>query len=894
MDTQKTNTTTFPLLQTKLYRPHSGRYIVPRPRLLERLQGHRDRPLTVISAPAGYGKTTLVNSWLDTCDCPSAWLSLDEYDNDPAVFLSYLLAAVQSAFAESELKTLALITANNLPPVPVLARSLAGDLDRLEPAFILVLDDFHYIHKMEVYDLLTELLRHPPRSMHLVITTRSDPPLNLNNLRAKRQMTEIRLLDLSFTLAETSAFLNDVMGYAIDDSVASRLRDSTEGWVAALQLAALYLRHHENVDELLGGLRADNRYLEDYLAGEVVSQQSPAIQDWLLKSSILDRFCAPLCEAVCRTEADSPQAGLSGPGFIQWLESTNLFLIPLDIKGEWFRYHHLFQQLMQSWLEKQQSAGEIAALHVRASQWLDRNDLTEEALEHALAAGDDTLALQVVARHRQDLINRERWRQLDRWLHMFSSTTLEDHPAIMVLKLWRWGFRRPPSSDYLVSLDRAETQLAQTPMEPVAANQLQGEIDFLRSYHYAHKTDPQQSQFYAQRALDALPDGNYGMFANLHTIMATGYFLAGAADRAREHIDRELARASTHLSLYRARLMLAPCFIHWCEADLSSLAQRTIRFLEYAQDSGQPESVAISVYFVGCLHYNRNQLTAVEKHMADVVRNHVGSENYVYQNATILALTYLALDRADEAQNVIDSAVEFAIAMGNPQAPSILQALQAELDLRQGRLVDAEYWASHYDPYPLAQSPRFYIPQLTLVKVLLAQDTTTSRCAAEKLLARLTVFFQSINVTCTLIDVLALQALLHNAQGDEPAALQKLAQSLALGEPGGFIRKFVDLGAPMHNLLIRLKRQEGTSDYVNQILAAFPPAIRQATLIDPLSKRELQVLRLLATEANTQEIAHELVVSITTVRSHTKRIYSKLDVHTRFEALQRAQELGLL
>jgi LuxR family maltose regulon positive regulatory protein len=403
-------------------------------------------------------------------------------------------------------------------------------------------------------------------------------------------------------------------------------------------------------------------------------------------------------------------------------------------------------------------------------------------------------------------------------------------------------------------------------MEPAAANQLQAEIDFLRSYQYAQTTDWRQSQFYAQRALDTLPDGNYGIFANLHTILAVGYFIAGAADRAREYVDRELARTATHLSLYRARLMLAHCFFDLCEADLSGLAQTADRLMEYAQDSGQPESVAIGVYFLGNLHYHRNQLTAVEKHLADVVRNHVGSENYVYQNATILALTYLALDRVGEAQDVIDSVAEFAIEMGSPQAPSILQAFRAELDLRQGRLVDAEHWASHYDPYPLAQSPRFYIPQLTLVKVLLAQDTTTSRCAAEELLARLTVFFQSINVTCTLIDVLALQALLHNAQGDEPAALQKLAQSL----------------------------EEGTSDYVNQILAAFPPAIRQATLIDPLSKRELQVLRLLATEANTQEIAHELVVSITTVRSHTKRIYSKLDVHTRFEALQRAQELGLL
>jgi LuxR family maltose regulon positive regulatory protein len=917
MDAQETDIATFPLLRTKLYRPRIDEDIVPRPRLLESLKERRGRPLTLVSAPAGYGKTTLVNSWLDECDCPSAWLSLDEYDSDLAIFLNYVLAAVQSAFPESELKTQAMLNVPSTPPVPVLARSLVSDLERLEPPFILVLDDFHHIQEMAVYELLRQLLRHPPRSMHLVIVTRDDPALNLDSLRAKRQMTEIRLRDLSFTLAETSAFMNDVMGFSIDYTGASRLRDSTEGWAAALRLAALSLRHHENVDELVSHLQADSRYLQNYLVEEVFSHQPPAIQDWLLKTSILDRFCAPLCEAVCLgfaqapssslgtavcldkaqsdgLYADSTGAGLSGPGFIQWLESANLFLVPLDSRGEWFRFHHLFQHLIQSRLEEQGSPDEIAALHVRATEWLDRNDIIDEALKHALAAGDNTLALQLVARHRQDLLNRERWRRLDGWLNMFSSTTLEDHPAITVLTLWRRVFRRLPSSDALVSLDRAESQLAQTPMEPAAANQLQGEIDFLRSYHYSQTTDPQQSQFYAQRALDALPDSNHGMIANLHTILAVGHILAGAADRARQHIDRELAQAPTQLSMYRARLLFATCLSYWYEADLSGLARPAARLLKYAQDSGQPESVAIGFYFMGCLHYSRNQLTAVEEHLVDMVRNHVGSENYVYQNAFILALTYLALDRTGEAQNVIDSVGEFATEMGNPGAPSILQAFQAELDLRQGRLVDAELWASLYDPYPLAESQKFYVPQLTLVKVLLAQDTTSSRSAAEDLLARLTVFLQSINVTCTLIDVLALEALLHDARGDEPAATQKLAASLALGEPGGFIRKFVDLGAPMYHLLSRLKRQEGASDYVNQILAAFPPATREPTLIDPLTERELQVLRLLATERSTQEIAATMVVSMATFRTHTKRIYSKLDAHSRHEAVQRAQELGLL
>jgi LuxR family maltose regulon positive regulatory protein len=431
-------------------------------------------------------------------------------------------------------------------------------------------------------------------------------------------------------------------------------------------------------------------------------------------------------------------------------------------------------------------------------------------------------------------------------------------------------------------------------MEHAAARQLQGEIDFLRAYQLALMGASQRAQACAQRALASLPDGNFGMVANLHTIVALGHFESDAEVRALAYIDRELARAPSHLSLYQARLLFAPCLIHWATANLSGLERSAAMLLRHAQDSGQMESIAIGHFWTGCVRYSRNELVAVEELLVDTVRDFVGSENYVYYNAAILTLTYLALNRVSAAQAVIDSATEYAVAMGSPGRPSLLQALQAELDLRQGRLPEARRWAASYDPYPLGQSPRLYLPQLTLVKVLMAQATTGSRDEAEKLLIELRNFLQSRHVANFLIDVFALQALLQDAQGDDAAALATLDQALALAEPGGFIRKFVDLGDAMQRLLARRREQVGPSAHVDQILAAFPSAPSPAAPVAPLTERELQVLRMLATEASTRQIADTLVVSVGTLRTHIKRIYGKLDAHSRYEAVQRAQTLSLL
>ncbi|MGA6925497.1 MAG: hypothetical protein WBY88_07440, partial [Desulfosarcina sp.] len=330
-----------------MYRPPIDAAHLHRGDLLERLKLSQYRPLTLVSAPAGYGKSTMVSCWIESCDVPSAWVSLDESDNDLRLFLTYVISSIENISPDVCTETRSILKVDPLPPVAIIARSLINELDRIENPFILALDDYHLIHNKSIHELIDELLRHPLPLMHLVLIARRDPPLQLTALRARGQMVEIRTGDLRFTLEETSLFLQQMTGATVDDSVAAILEAKTEGWVTGLRLAALSMRHNKDVARKLAELPTENRYVMDYVVTEILSHHPPFVQAWLLKTSVLDRFCAPLCVAVCRSDTDAAVSGLKGRDFLDLLENAGLFVIALDDEREWFRFHHLFQALLK-------------------------------------------------------------------------------------------------------------------------------------------------------------------------------------------------------------------------------------------------------------------------------------------------------------------------------------------------------------------------------------------------------------------------------------------------------------------------------------------------------------------------------------------------------------------
>ena len=406
--------------------------LVHRPRLKEALDNGLDRPLILVAAPAGFGKSTLVSAWLETCDLPHAWISLDEADNDLGVFLAYVLAAVQTLFPDALPETRAFLTGISLPAVGVIARSLINELDGLEREVILVLDDYHVIREQAVHDLLNVLLQHPPQGLHLVIATRQDPSLPLGVLRARNQVAEIRGHDLRFSLAEIAAFVERTLGAPFTDDALVVLADKTEGWAAGLRFATLTLRYGGDIDSHLAGLHSENRYVTDYLMREVLSQMPPAMRRFLLKTSILDQVCNSLGEALIGP--DDPEC--QPQEFLVWLVQAAMFTVALDTRGKWYRYHHLFRDLLRDQLARQVNAGEIATLHARASAWFARHGSLEEALQHALLGHDTPAAVRLLAEQRHALMDSEQWQLLERCLRMFPAETVADYPDLLLTNAW--------------------------------------------------------------------------------------------------------------------------------------------------------------------------------------------------------------------------------------------------------------------------------------------------------------------------------------------------------------------------------------------------------------------------------------------------------------------------
>ena len=893
------------LRRTKLYRPPVPQDLVVRPRLIDKITQGLSRPLILIAAPAGYGKTMLASSFVQTSALPWAWLSLDEHDDDLRVFLDYVLTALDSMFPGSLQRTRLILAGSTLPPVSVIADSLINELAELERDFILVLDDVHVIHAADAYRLLEALLRYPPRAMHLILLTRQDPPMGLARLRARDQMSEIRSRDLRFTAAETAAFMQHVAAAPLRDEALAMLAEQTEGWAAGLRLAALTLRYGGDIDPKAAGSHAENRYVMDYLVSEVLSRVSPEMEDFLVKTSILDALCGPLCDAV----VDPDGAARRGHAYLEMLEETNAFTVALDERGLWFRYHHLFQAFLRSQLARKFDAQAIAALHRRASAWYASQDDIEAALEHALAGNDTLGAVQLVAQHRHHLLNTEQRPRLERWLHQFPPATLSQHPELLLARAWIVELDRANPGISLNAMEQAQALVDGMVGQPERARQLQCEIDTLRSIEKSFTADdPQGVITLATRALEAMPQEWFMARTVAWLHLAGAYQMAGELDRA-----YALLAAAQHASSPkpRVRLLGSRCFIHWIAADLAGvlhLAQQAVD-VSRATDE-QPESLGWVHTLLAAGHYQQNNLVAAELH-ANVVQEqrHGCQRNAVVQSAFILAAIHQARGQPEAARRTLDQVSGYLAEIESEALLPHIQAFGAELAAQQGDLETAGRWATTAGhQFPLGLMAFFYAPQLTLPKVLLCMNTAASRQQAAEALARLHAFVTSTHNTRFTIDVLALQALCHDAEGNEPAALQALAEAVALAQPGGFIRVFVDLGPAMADLLARLAVRGDATGYIQQVLNAFPALsasashglpsssrpIPQAGLIEPLTNRELEVMALLAQRLSAKEIAQILTISERTVKRHTANIYQKLAVNSRREAISVATALRIV
>ena len=908
-----------PLLTTKLYRPPVTPDLEQRARLVERLERNRHRPLTLISAPAGYGKTMLASLWLETADCPSAWISLDETDNDLRSFTSYLLAALDSALPALELKTRSLLQAHVLPPAQLLARYLLSDVEQIRDRFILALDDVHLIQERSVHDLLSELLRHPSPSMSLVLIGRRDPPLPIASLRARRQVTEIRARDLRFTPQEAAALLGQVLRRDIDSATATEWTERTEGWVTGLLLMALSLRHRAETDDVSIGVPERSPYLQDFLLAEVLAHLPPVKRNWLLLTSLLDRFCAPLCKAIGRPEAATDPASLAGIEFIRWLQENNLFLVPLDAQHEWFRFHHLFQQLLQGVVHEHVEPEQIKAAHRRASRWFSAKGLIEEALQHALTAGDVRVAVQLVEQHRYHLMNTEKWHRLERWLKLLPADAVAQSPLLTNARAFLGLFRGqdreiaigPQEAKRLVATQSPETAMVQLVEAETAVSQ--GVLDILAG-------QPAGAVARAQRSLELLPAQALYIRSVAVAIVGVGLQMQGDLEQG-VAVIREAIADPTWPAAIRARNGLYLCVAHFQEGDLPGVLRSASEYLVLAEQLQLAESRSHCRYNLGIAHYLRNELSQAEPYLLALLDDRAQSApSYVTVGAFALALLYHAQNRVSEAEQVIDLVRAYVETLQDTFSWAITRAIAIELALRRGELAEAHRLSPSVDFDLRPPSWLFYVPQLTRIKLLLAEGTGQSLKEARARLEAMDEKMHQIHRNNVRIDVLALQALVCDAQGDKQTALEKLTAALGLGIVGGNIRCFADLGPPMANLLHQY-RYEGmpghtdASPYVDRILAAFGPAAEQeqpvttsaatglsspliltesGDLLEPLTRREREVLALLAQHLTYKEIAAQLFITPGTVSGHAVRIYQKLQVNNRRQAIAKALAHGVL
>ena len=892
------------LIQTKLHPPPLPRDLVDRPRLTDLLNTPTLPPLILISAPAGYGKSTLAKCLVETLDFPNAWLSLDEHDNDLGEFLRYLLAAVRTIFPDGMPETQAMLLSARLPPLSAVAKNLINEIDQLEKPFLLVFDDYHVIESQPIHDLLNEILLHPPRSLHLVLSTRVDPPVTLITLRASSQVIEFRTQDLRFNQDETQRLFHSMLGGNLDQAVIEELDAQAEGWVTGLRLAALAMRHRIGWDSIEGELSLQNRYVTEYLVSEILAKQAATLSDCMLKTSILERFCADLCQAVCFPDVDQVQgkqisADISGFQFIEWLSKSNLFVIPLDDQHNWFRYHHLFQDFLRQELDQRFNQREIAELHEAAGSWYARNDFIEEALYHFIKIGKHTAAIQLIAQHRYSLMNTTQWLRLEQLLNLFPNETVETSAELWILKIWN-AYHRGQFAELPALLGHLDA-IYDNGYTKAAVNDLAGEISSLRALIAYYQGNADQAVFLAQQALNLLPPDLWIVRVFARTYLGGSYLLRGEENKGYQAYYGAFQEETVQDKRFKATLLMTACNFHWLTADLNGMAQAAEQCIALCQETDQRQILGFGNYQLARVRYHQDNLPAAEQLFSSVVARPYLNYGIAYTNSACgLALTYQALGQEAKAQQVSEKAIAFLLETGNTTQLPIALALEAELAIMQGQVSLASQWAKKLDPVPpLTPMPWFLAPHLTLVKVWLAQNTPISQAKATDLLNQLQEYLTSIYNTRFLIETLALQALLADASGDLAAALVALEKALQLAQPGGFIRLFVDLGPHLAHLLSQLKVEGELLAYADQIQTAFPEpqqteaGLSQGKLIEPLTNRELEVLSLLAERKTNKEIALQLGITPGTVRQHSYNLYQKLGVSNRRQAVIRAFELGV-
>ncbi len=880
-----------PLLETKFFVPRPRPARVSRPRLHELLDRGVASKLTLVSTPAGFGKTTLLADWLAAKVGKTAWLSLDRGDNDATTFWTYVIAALRTVVPDVGANELALLQEPQPPPIEGVLTTLINDLGTISDDVVLVLDDYHVIDASDVQDAMAFLLDHLPPQLHVVIATRADPVLPLARFRTRGELVEIRAADLRFTPDEATSYLTNAMDLPLTEQDVSALANRTEGWIAALQLAALSMVGRDDVAGFIAGFTGDDRYIVDYLVEEVLNRQPAQVTTFLLRTSVLERLNGPLCDAVTGQEG--------GKAMLETLDRGNLFLVPLDDQRQWYRYHHLFADVLHARLLDVQP-DVVPELHGRASAWFEQFGETTVAIDHALAAEDFTRVANLVEKAAPVMRRERREATLRGWLEKLPEELFATRPVVSmdyVGALMSTGDIEGVEArlrDVERSLDAPEAAVY---VDAEEFRRLPGQVAVHRAGQALMHGDLSVTETFARRALDVAPADDHLARGAASALLGLACWPTGDLEAAHDgYVEgmSELRMAGHIADVLGCAITLTD--IRIVQGRLGDAMQAFEQSMALATGHGDTVLRGTADMHVGmsAILTERGDLETARRHLlrSQELGEHMGLPQNPHRWRIAMARIKEIDRELDAAVTLLDDAERVYAGDFSPDVRPV-PAMRARVWIRQGRLDHAREWAREQG---LPADDLAYLREfehVTLARLLLAESSPDD---ATELLDGLLRAAEQGGRTGSAIEILVLLALAHQMHGDDEVALTCLGRALGLAEPEGYVRIFVDEGPPMTTLLTVAADRGVFPDYARRLITSSDTDVGAAPrqdLIEPLSERELDVLRLLRSDLSGPDIARELVVSLNTVRSHTKNIYAKLGVNSRRSAVRRADELGL-
>ena len=879
------------LLKTKLYKPRIPKYFVQRQDLIKKLNPIDNYPLTLVSAPSGYGKSLLISNFLDHCEKSFCWISLNASENNRDLFIQYLIAGIQKTNPEYGKELQPLISSLESAPYSIISSQLINSLAEIENETIIVLDDFHYIQNEEILQLLKDILEYPPLGLHLIIITRRDPALPIATMRIKQLINEIRIKDLKFDDQSTTQLLQAKFDQSLPDDLLKSIKDRFDGWIAGLNLLLMGASSINTIEQQLDKNIYETVLLES-LVEEFINKQPSKIQHCILSVALLDEFCAELIESICSDNDTSIGSKKIGKQVIELLHQSDMFIISLDNQDKWYRFHHLFQSILVAILHKRIDKDSIQQVHEKAANWFDCENRYQEAIDHFLKADKLSKAVRLFETVRKDLINNADWRKYEQLFFKFDMDTITNEPTLILANCWYLVVQSkyPTFFEFLGKVSHNFEQLLK---DRNGDKNMMGEWNVMLAYQtllLSH--DIPKMAVHADNALALLDKNNRIPIVYAVILKAMHLRLTGKTGEAISFYYSQLD--SDPNSLFNSYLLAGLCHNHWMEFDLDRLKNIGAKIITIVGGNGEyMEAYAQGYYFLGITAYVQNDLESAKTLLEEAYAHRYKTFASARIFAQIgLAYTFCALGYIDKAHAIVNKLKQNSIEERNDYVLNIANAADTELHIRRGNVDEVIRWIKNHSPGPLTHSHGFYIPRITYIKALIFTDGERQLEKALMLLEEWEQFLESVRARNFLIDVYINKALVYHLLKQENLAILSLERALQLSQKSGAIRNYIDAGPKFVDWYTSIYKQFSDYSISKVILHALNNDLITDKII--LSAREQEVLELMSLKLSNKMIGSKLFITESTVKRHISNILKKLNTTNRNKAVVQALNLGIL